>query len=49
MQRLAINYRHLNDDLDPEVMKESGFKLIDRVVEIVSDHPNRSQVLAEGM
>lgn len=42
MQRLAINYRHLNDDLDPEVMKESGFKLIDRVVEIVSDHPKRS-------
>jgi hypothetical protein len=36
LQRLAINYRHLNDDLDPEVMKESGFKLIDRVVELVS-------------
>lgn len=34
--RLAINYRHLNDDLEPETMKESGFKLIDRVIEIVS-------------
>ncbi|ORY24690.1 putative glucanase [Naematelia encephala] len=34
MQRLAINYRHLNDDLDPYVIKEEGFKWIDRVVEL---------------
>ena len=33
--RLAINYRHLNDDMNPEEMKESGFKLIDRVIDIV--------------
>ncbi|KAK4687586.1 endoglucanase, partial [Tremellales sp. Uapishka_1] len=34
MQRLAITYRHLSDDLDPYVIKDSGFKLIDRVVEV---------------
>lgn len=36
MQRLAINYRHLSDDLDPYVINEDGFKWIDRVVKIVS-------------
>jgi aryl-phospho-beta-D-glucosidase BglC (GH1 family) len=36
MQRLAINYRHLNDDLDPYVIKHEGFKYIDRVIELVS-------------
>jgi endoglucanase len=36
MQRLAINYRHLSDDLDPYVINEAGFKWIDRVVKIVS-------------
>lgn len=36
LQRLAINYRHLNDDMDPYVIKEEGFKWIDRVVRLVS-------------
>ncbi len=35
MQRIAINYRHLNDDMNPEVIKEEGFKYIDRTIEIV--------------
>ncbi len=35
LQRLAINYRHLSDDLDPYVIKQEGFKYIDRVVKIV--------------
>lgn len=33
--RIAINHRHLNDDLDPYVIKQEGFKLIDRVIELV--------------
>ncbi|ORY61061.1 glycoside hydrolase family 5 protein, partial [Leucosporidium creatinivorum] len=37
MQRLAINYRHLSDDLDPYVINEAGFKWIDRVVKINGD------------
>jgi hypothetical protein len=37
LQRLAINYRHLSDDLDPYVIKEDGFKYIDRVVKLVGD------------
>jgi endoglucanase len=34
--RLAINYRHLNDDMNPSVIKQEGFLLIDRVIDIVS-------------
>jgi hypothetical protein len=37
LQRLASNYRHLSDDLDPYVIKEEGFKYIDRVVKINGD------------
>ena len=33
--RVAVNYRHLNDDMDPASIKEEGFKLIDRVVNLV--------------
>lgn len=36
MMRLAINYRHLEDDMNPRVIKKEGFKWIDRVIEIVS-------------
>jgi aryl-phospho-beta-D-glucosidase BglC (GH1 family) len=34
--RLPFNYRHLEDDMNPRVLKEEGFKHLDRVVEIVS-------------
>ena len=34
--RLPFNYRHFEDDMNPRVLKESGFKHLDRVVELVS-------------
>jgi hypothetical protein len=33
--RVPFNYRHFEDDLNPRVLKESGFKHLDRVVELV--------------
>jgi len=35
--RIAINYRHFEDDMNPRVLKKSGFKHLDRVVDLVSD------------
>ncbi|KAH8593436.1 putative glucanase [Bisporella sp. PMI_857] len=32
--RLPFNYRHFEDDMNPRVLKESGFKHLDRVVEL---------------
>ncbi|KAE8146714.1 glycoside hydrolase superfamily [Aspergillus avenaceus] len=32
--RIPFNYRHLEDDLNPRVLKESGFKHLDRVVDL---------------
>ena len=34
--RLPFNYRHFEDDMNPRVLKEEGFKHLDRVVELVS-------------
>jgi hypothetical protein len=34
--RIPFNYRHFEDDMNPRVLKESGFKHLDRVVELVS-------------
>ncbi|KAH8896057.1 glucanase [Thozetella sp. PMI_491] len=34
--RVPFNYRHLEDDLNPRVIKEEGFKHIDRVVDLCS-------------
>ncbi|KAK9452709.1 glycoside hydrolase family 5 protein [Dipodascopsis uninucleata] len=31
--RIPFNYRHFIDDMNPDVIKESGFELLDRVVE----------------
>ncbi|PIL34287.1 hypothetical protein GSI_03062 [Ganoderma sinense ZZ0214-1] len=36
--RIAINYRHFEDDLNPRVLKESGFKHLDRVVAACAKH-----------
>ena len=36
--RIAINYRHFEDDLNPRVLKESGFKHLDRVVTACAKH-----------
>jgi hypothetical protein len=33
--RVPFNYRHLEDDMNPRVLKEQGFKHLDRVVELV--------------
>lgn len=32
--RIAINYRHFEDDMNPRVLKTSGFKHLDRVVDL---------------
>jgi Cellulase (glycosyl hydrolase family 5) len=34
--RLGFNYHHLEDDMNPRVLKEEGFKHMDRVIDIVS-------------
>lgn len=33
-----INYRHFEDDANPRVIKESGFKHLDRVINICTKH-----------
>lgn len=37
--RLPFNYRHFEDDMNPRVLKESGFKHLDRVIDLVSGRP----------
>ncbi|KAF7595253.1 hypothetical protein BBP40_006753 [Aspergillus hancockii] len=32
--RIPFNYRHLEDDMNPRVLKEPGFKHLDRVIEL---------------
>ncbi|KAJ5099358.1 hypothetical protein N7532_006359 [Penicillium argentinense] len=36
--RLPFNYRHFEDDLNPRVLKESGFEHLDRVVNLCASH-----------
>jgi len=36
--RLPINYRHFEDDMDPFVLKEEGFKHLDRVIDACAKH-----------
>ena len=36
--RLPFNYRHFEDDMNPFVLKESGFKHLDRVIELCAKH-----------
>lgn len=33
--RVPFNYRHLEDDYNPRVLKVEGFKHLDRVIDIV--------------
>lgn len=35
--RLPFNYRHFEDDMNPRVLKESGFKHLDRVIDLVRE------------
>jgi hypothetical protein len=34
--RVGFNYRHFEDDMNPRVLKNAGFKHLDRVIDIVS-------------
>ncbi|KAL4862098.1 hypothetical protein BDV12DRAFT_203377 [Aspergillus spectabilis] len=36
--RLPFNHRHFEDDLNPRVLKESGFKHLDRVVKLCAEY-----------
>jgi endoglucanase len=36
--RLPFNYRHFEDDMNPMVLLESGFKHLDRVIKICAEH-----------
>ena len=33
--RLPLNYHHFEDDMNPMVIKEEGFKHVDRVIKLV--------------
>jgi aryl-phospho-beta-D-glucosidase BglC (GH1 family) len=35
--RIAFNYRHFEDDMNPMVMKPDGFKWLDRVVNLCAE------------
>lgn len=35
--RLPVNYRHFEDDMEPFVIKESGFKHLDRVINLCAE------------
>lgn len=36
--RVAFNYRHFEDDMNPRVLKSQGFKHLDRVINICAQH-----------
>ncbi|GJJ09422.1 Endo-1,4-beta-xylanase 5 [Clathrus columnatus] len=36
--RIAINYRHFEDDMNPRVLKKGGFKHLDRVINICAQY-----------
>ncbi|KAL2427073.1 Beta-xylosidase [Exophiala dermatitidis] len=36
--RIPFNYRHFEDDMNPRVLKESGFKHLDRVIDLCAQH-----------
>ncbi|KAJ6585147.1 glycoside hydrolase [Mycena capillaripes] len=36
--RVPFNYRHFEDDTNPRVLKESGFKHLDRVIELCASY-----------
>jgi hypothetical protein len=43
--RLPFNYRHFEDDINPRVLKESGFKHLDRVIDLVGSYPSNVPLL----
>ncbi|KAF5370616.1 hypothetical protein D9758_001953 [Tetrapyrgos nigripes] len=36
--RIPFNYRHFEDDMNPRVLKSSGFKHLDRVIDLCAQH-----------
>lgn len=40
--RIPFNYRHFEDDMAPRVIKPSGFKHLDRVIDLVRFPSNES-------
>ncbi|KAI0693062.1 glycoside hydrolase [Cytidiella melzeri] len=36
--RIAFNYRHFEDDMNPRVLKPEGFKHLDRVIDLCAKH-----------
>ncbi|PSN62349.1 glycoside hydrolase [Corynespora cassiicola Philippines] len=36
--RIPVNYRHFEDDMNPGVIKQEGFRLVDRVVNACAKH-----------
>ncbi|KAJ4475556.1 glycoside hydrolase [Lentinula aciculospora] len=36
--RLPFNYRHFEDDMNPRVLKQSGFKHLDRVIDLCAQY-----------
>lgn len=36
--RLPFNYKHFEDDMNPRILKESGFKHLDRVIDLCAKH-----------
>lgn len=36
--RIPFNYRHFEDDMNPKVLKEGGFKHLDRVIELCAKY-----------
>ncbi|PSK37325.1 hypothetical protein B9Z65_2067 [Elsinoe australis] len=36
--RIPFNYRHFEDDMNPRVLKQSGFKHLDRIVDLCAKH-----------
>ncbi|TFL00181.1 glycoside hydrolase family 5 protein [Pterulicium gracile] len=36
--RIAVNYRHFEDDMNPRVLKTEGFKHLDRVIDLCAKH-----------
>ncbi|KAL5514138.1 XYL5_1 [Sanghuangporus baumii] len=36
--RIAVNYRHFEDDMNPRVLKKEGFKHLDRVIDLCAKY-----------
>lgn len=46
--RIPFNYRHFEDDMAPRVIKSSGFKHLDRVIDLVCSRLSTTVPLCRG-